>query len=67
MIGLLFFHHLDTWLEGVALKPDLNQDDGMHPNEKGTLIISNTVKKSTISFIKEANLFKNNALNKIKI
>jgi len=38
----------------------------MHPNEKGTLIISNTVKKSTISFIKEANLFKNNVLNKIK-
>jgi len=40
-------------LEGVALEPGLNQDDGMHPNEKGTLIISDTLKKSIISFIKE--------------
>jgi acyl-CoA thioesterase I len=35
-------------LEGVALKPELNQDDGMHPNEKGTLIISDTLTKSII-------------------
>ncbi len=40
-------------LEGVALKPELNQDDGMHPNEKGTLILSNTLTKSIISFIKK--------------
>jgi len=40
-------------LEGVALKPELNQDDGMHPNEKGTLIVSDTLKKSIISFIKK--------------
>ncbi|MDA9223033.1 arylesterase [Candidatus Pelagibacter sp.] len=40
-------------LEGVALKPGLNQDDGMHPNEKGTLIISGTLRKSIISFIKK--------------
>ena len=40
-------------LEGVALKPELNQDDGMHPNEKGTLIISDTLKKSIISFVKK--------------
>jgi len=40
-------------LEGVALKPEFNQDDGMHPNEKGTLIISDTLKKSIISFIKK--------------
>jgi acyl-CoA thioesterase-1 len=39
-------------LEGVALKPELNQDDGMHPNEEGTLIISNTLKKTIINFIK---------------
>ena len=39
-------------LEGVALKPELNQDDGMHPNEKGTLILSNTLKKTIINFIK---------------
>jgi len=40
-------------LEGVALKPELNQDDGMHPNEKGTLIVSDTLTKSIISFIKK--------------
>ena len=38
-------------LEGVALKPELNQDDGIHPNEKGTLIVSDTLKKSIIIFI----------------
>ena len=37
-------------LEGVALKPEFNQNDGMHPNEKGTLIISDTLKRSIISF-----------------
>ena len=30
-------------LEGVALNPDLNLDDGMHPNEKGVKIISNLI------------------------
>jgi acyl-CoA thioesterase-1 len=40
-------------LEGVALKPDLNQNDGMHPNEKGTLIVSETLKKSITTFIKK--------------
>ncbi len=40
-------------LEGVVLKPELNQDDGMHPNAKGTLIISDTIEKSIISFIKK--------------
>ena len=40
-------------LEGVALKPELNQDDGMHPNEKGILIVSDTLTKSIISFIKK--------------
>ena len=39
-------------LGGVALKPEFNQDDGMHPNAKGTLIISDTIEKSIISFIK---------------
>jgi acyl-CoA thioesterase-1 len=39
-------------LEGVVLKPELNQDDGMHPNAKGTLIISDTIEKSIMSFIK---------------
>ncbi|MDA9681196.1 arylesterase [Candidatus Pelagibacter sp.] len=32
-------------LEGVALKPKYNLSDGIHPNEKGTIIISNTLKK----------------------
>ena len=45
-------------LEGVALKPELNQDDGMHPNEKGTLILSNTLKKTIINFIKMKILIK---------
>ena len=39
-------------LEGVVLKPELNQNDGMHPNAKGTLIIRDTLEKSIISFIK---------------
>jgi len=40
-------------LEGVVLKPELNQEDGMHPNAKGTLIIRDTLEKSIISFIKK--------------
>jgi len=40
-------------LEGVALIPELNQDDGLHPNKKGTLIISDTLTKSVINFIKK--------------
>jgi acyl-CoA thioesterase-1 len=32
-------------LEGVALKPNLNLSDGMHPNEKGTIIISKTLQE----------------------
>ena len=32
-------------LEGVALNPELNLSDGMHPNEKGVNIISKTLLK----------------------
>ena len=32
-------------LEGVALNPSLNQQDGIHPNEEGTIIISKTLKE----------------------
>ena len=32
-------------LEGVALKPKLNLRDGMHPNERGTIIISKTLQE----------------------
>ena len=35
-------------LDGVALKPEYNQSDGIHPNDKGTLIISQTLKKSIL-------------------
>ena len=38
-------------LEGVALKPDLNLNDGMHPNEKGTIIISKTLQKMILKNI----------------
>ena len=37
-------------LDGVALNPNFNQSDGMHPNQKGTLIISETVKKNIIQY-----------------
>ena len=39
-------------LDGVALNPNFNQSDGMHPNKKGMLIISETIKKSFIFFLK---------------
>ena len=39
-------------LEGVALNPSLNQKDGIHPNEYGTLKVSETIKKSIINIIK---------------
>ena len=32
-------------LDGVAMKPELNLSDGIHPNQKGTIIISNTLEK----------------------
>ena len=40
-------------LKGVALNPSLNQADGMHPNEKGVLIIAETIKKSITNFLKK--------------
>ena len=38
-------------LEGVALNPSLNQKDGIHPNEDGTIKVSETIKKSIINVI----------------
>ena len=32
-------------LEGVALDPSLNQQDGIHPNKAGTIVISKTLRK----------------------
>ena len=38
-------------LEGVALDPSLNQQDGIHPNKEGTIKVSETIKKSIINII----------------
>ena len=35
-------------LEGVAQKPEFNLSDGMHPNDQGTIIIGNTIKKAIL-------------------
>ena len=35
-------------LEGVAQKPEFNLSDGMHPNDKGTIIISKTLKEAIL-------------------
>ena len=40
-------------LKGVALNPKFNQDDGLHPNEKGVLIIAETIKRSITNFLKK--------------
>ena len=38
-------------LDGVALNPNLNQNDGIHPNKKGTIKISETIEKSIIKIL----------------
>ena len=38
-------------LEGVALNPSLNQQDGIHPNKEGIIKVSETIKKSIINII----------------
>ena len=40
-------------LEGVAMKPELNQSDGIHPNEQGTIIMSATLEKGIVKFVKK--------------
>ena len=35
-------------LKGVAMKPEFNLSDGIHPNEKGTIIISRTLEETII-------------------
>tara|TARA_Y100000590_G_scaffold162506_1_gene186295 strand:+ start:1016 stop:1627 length:612 start_codon:yes stop_codon:yes gene_type:complete len=39
-------------LEGVALNPELNLNDGIHPNSNGVKIISNTLEKKIIPLVK---------------
>ena len=38
-------------LEDVALKPEFNLQDGMHPNEKGVKIISKMIEKKIIKLL----------------
>ena len=38
-------------LEGVALDPKLNQQDGIHPNKDGTIKLSETIEKSIIKIL----------------
>ena len=38
-------------LEGVALNPSLNQQDGIHPNKNGIIKISENIKKSIIAIL----------------
>ena len=38
-------------LDGVALNPDLNLDDGMHPNEKGVIIISKNIEEKLVDIL----------------
>ena len=42
-------------LEGVAMKPEFNQSDGIHPNEKGTIIISRTLEEIIIKALNKKN------------
>jgi len=39
-------------LENVALNPNLNQNDGIHPNKKGVIVISTTLQKYIIKELK---------------
>ena len=39
---LAYIHHLPLYpffLEGVAMQPELNQPDGLHPNERGVAVL----------------------------
>ena len=38
-------------LEGVAMDSSLNQQDGIHPNKEGTMVISKTLKKIILNYI----------------
>ena len=38
-------------LEGVALNPDLNLEDGRHPNERGILIVSKNLEKKILEIL----------------
>src|SRR5690606_28641199 len=42
------------FLEGVALEPDLNQADGLHPSAAGVAVIVERIKPYVIELIHEA-------------
>ncbi len=42
-------------LEGVAMKPEFNLSDGIHPNEKGTIIMSRTLEETIIKTYNKKN------------
>ena len=47
-------HHLPLYpffLEGVAMKPELNQPDGLHPNEQGIAVLVDKVAPYVVSLI----------------
>ena len=40
-------------LEGVAMQPQYNQSDGIHPNAEGTKIVSDTIEKNILMLWKK--------------
>ena len=42
-------------LDGVAMRPEFNLSDGIHPNEEGTIIISKTLEKIIIKTYNKKN------------
>ena len=42
-------------LEGVAMKPEFNLSDGIHPNERGTIIMSRTLEETIIKTYNKKN------------
>ena len=45
----------EVFLEGVAMKPEFNLSDGIHPNEKGTIIMSRTLEETIIKTYNKKN------------
>jgi acyl-CoA thioesterase-1 len=43
-------------LEGVAADPDLNQDDGIHPNRRGARIVAHSVASFVETLLSEAEM-----------
>ena len=39
-------------LEGVAMQPQYNQSDGIHPNAEGTKLVSDTIEKKILMLLR---------------